>query len=197
MPMDLTKVCVYCASSTKIAPQFIEHAVALVNELVTNNIALVFGGSRTGLMGVMADEMNRLGGTTIGIMPRFMRDVEWHHENLSKMIWTETMAERKEKMIEDVDAVITLPGGCGTMEEFMETLSLKRLGQFTKPMIILNTGGFYDPLVDLLEAMLRENFLGPRHRDMWTVLSSPHEIIPAIRNTDPWDPSARSFALVQ
>ena len=113
------------------------------------------------------------------------------------MIWTDTMAQRKEKMIEDVDAVVTLPGGCGTMEEFMETLSLKRLGLFTKPMIILNTRNFYQPLHDLLDAMLAENFLGTKHRDMWTFVNQPSEVIPAIRAAIPWDPSAQSFALVQ
>lgn len=83
------------------------------------------------------------------------------------------------------------------MEEFMETLSLKRLGMFLKPMIILNSGGFYNPLVDLLEAMLRENFLGPKHREMWTIVSKPEEIVEAIRQSPPWDPNAQSFALVQ
>lgn len=194
---EIKKVCVYCASSTKIDQLFADHARLLVKEFVQNDIALVFGGSRTGLMGIMADEMNRLGGHTIGIMPHFMREVEWHHEALSEMIWTETMSQRKEKMIEDVDAVVTLPGGCGTMEEFMETLSLKRLGLFTKPMIILNSQNFYQPLNDLLEAMLRENFLGPRHRDMWTFVDHPEAVVAAIRNATPWDPSAQSFALVQ
>lgn len=195
--MKIERVCVYCASSTKIAPLFVDHATVLAEQLVANNIALVFGGSRTGLMGVMADQMNSLGGKTIGVMPRFMKEVEWNHENLSEMIWTQTMAERKEKMIENVDAVITLPGGCGTMEEFMETLSLKRLGIFTQAMIVLNSGGFYDPLEDLLAAMLRENFLGPKHRDMWTMVDDPNAILPAIREARPWDSSAQSFALVQ
>jgi uncharacterized protein (TIGR00730 family) len=195
--MKLKSVCVYCASSTKIAPLFIQHARILASELCRNNIELVFGGSRTGLMGILADEMNTLGGITIGIMPNFMREVEWHHENLTNMIWVETMAERKEKMIENVDAVITLPGGCGTMEEFMETLSLKRLGLFTKPMIVLNSNGFYDPLADLLEAMLRENFLGQQHRNMWEIVLEPKEILPAIMNSKPWDSSAQEFALVQ
>lgn len=195
--MAIKSVCIYCASSTKIAPLFIEHAKVLAAELSKNNIDMVFGGSRTGLMGILADEMNLLGGISIGIMPKFMKEVEWHHENLSQMIWVETMAERKEKMIENVDAVITLPGGCGTMEEFMETLSLKRLGLFTKPMIIVNSKGFYDPLIDLLEAMLRENFLGPQHKNMWEIAANAKDILPAISRSKPWDPSAQKFALVQ
>jgi len=195
--MDIRKVCIYCASSTIIAPIYIEHAKTLAAELAKNHIDMVFGGSRTGLMGVLADEMNLLNGKSIGIMPNFMKDVEWHHENIPEMIWVDTMAERKEKMIEDVDAVITLPGGCGTMEEFMETLSLKRLGLFTKPMIIVNSGGFYNPLIDLLDAMLRENFLSSKHRLMWEVVDHPEEIIPAIIRSKPWESSAKSFALIQ
>jgi len=195
--MEIKSVCVYCASSTKIAPLYIDHAKKLAKAMADYNIDMVFGGSRTGLMGILADEMNKLGGKSIGVMPGFMKDVEWHHENLSEMIWVDTMAERKEKLIEGVDAIITLPGGVGTMEEFMEALSMKRLGQFTKPMIIVNSGGFYDPLVDLLDAMLRENFLGPKHKDMWEVVSEAEQIIPAILNSTPWDSSAQDFALVQ
>lgn len=195
--MDIKSVCIYCASSTKIAPLFIDHAKKLAKALADNNIEMVFGGSRTGLMGILADEMNKLGGRSIGVMPGFMKDVEWNHKNLTEMIWVDTMAERKEKLIEGVDAVITLPGGVGTMEEFMEALSMKRLGQFTKPMIIVNSGGFYNPLVDLLDAMLRENFLGPKHKDMWEVVSEAEDIIPAILKSTPWDSSAQDFALVQ
>jgi uncharacterized protein (TIGR00730 family) len=191
------RICVYCASSNKTPERYLEHARTFARILTDNRIDLVFGGSRSGIMGEMANEMIRLGGRTIGIMPRFMQEVEWHHEDLTEMITTETMAERKEAMITNVDAVVTFPGGCGTMEEFMETLSLKRLGLFDKPMIILNSHGFYDPLVELLEAMLKNHFLGPRHREMWTVVESPEKILPAIAGNTGWDPQARSFALVQ
>jgi len=191
------RICVYCASSNKTPEIYLDHGRTFAKILARNNIDLVFGGSRSGLMGVMADEAMKYGGRTIGIMPRFMQEVEWHHEELTEMITTETMAQRKEAMIHHVDAVVTFPGGCGTMEEFMETLSLKRLGLFNKPMIILNSYGFYNPLIDLLEAMLRENFLGPRHREMWTVVETPKDILPAIAENSGWDPEARSFALVQ
>lgn len=191
------RICVYCASSNKTPDQYLEHGREFARILATNRIALVFGGSRSGIMGVMADEMIRHGGHTVGIMPRFMKEVEWNHEKLSEMITTETMAERKEAMITDVDAVVTFPGGCGTMEEFMETLSLKRLGLFPKPMIILNSFGFYNPLIDLLNAMLANHFLGPKHREMWAVVETPDQILPAIAASEGWDPEARSFALVQ
>ena len=82
------------------------------------------------------------------------------------------------------------------MEEFMETLSMKRLGLFTKPMIVLNSGGFYAPLADLLDAMIRENFLAAKHKQMWEIVEQPEEILPAIERSTPWDISAQSFALV-
>jgi len=165
--------------------------------LAAEKIDLVFGGSRSGLMGVMADRIMELGGRAVGIMPRFMMEVEWHHHSLSELILVETMADRKDLMISNVDAVVTFPGGCGTMEEFMETLSNKRLGTFSKPMIILNSFGFYDPLLQLLDSMIGNRFLRERHREMWTVVSTPEEILPAILSARPWDSEARSFALVQ
>lgn len=191
------RICVYCASSNKTPEKYLDHGRAFARIMAENQIDLIFGGSRSGLMGVMADEIMKHGGRAIGIMPRFMQEVEWHHEELTGMITTETMAERKEAMIHEVDATVTFPGGCGTMEEFMETLSLKRLGLFPKPMIVLNSFGYYNPLVDMLDAMLRNHFLSPKHHEMWTMVDTPDEILPAIAANAGWDAEARSFALVQ
>ncbi|MCK9323910.1 MAG: TIGR00730 family Rossman fold protein [Bacteroidales bacterium] len=191
------RICIYCASSTLTPERFIEPARRLGRLLANEGIDLVFGGSRSGLMGVLADEVMASGGKAIGIMPRFMTAVEWNHPNLSELILTDTMAQRKEAMIDRVDAVVTLPGGCGTMEEFMETLSLKRLGQFTKPMIILNSFSYYDPLVSLLDSMLENKFLGSRHREMWQVVKEPEEVLPAIESAPGWESDAHNFALVR
>ncbi|OFY55320.1 MAG: Rossman fold protein, TIGR00730 family [Bacteroidetes bacterium GWF2_49_14] len=191
------RICVYCASSTQTPEKYMEQGRRFSEILAAEKIDLVFGGSRSGLMGVMADRIMELGGRAVGIMPRFMMEVEWHHHSLSELILVETMADRKDLMISNVDAVVTFPGGCGTMEEFMETLSNKRLGTFSKPMIILNSFGFYDPLLQLLDSMIGNRFLRERHREMWTVVSTPEEILPAILSARPWDSEARSFALVQ
>lgn len=195
--LTYNRICVYCASSNRTPKKYLDHGREFARILAENRIELVFGGSRTGLMGTMADEIMKHGGRATGIMPAFMLEVEWHHQELTGMIITGTMAERKEAMIHEVDAVVAFPGGCGTMEEFMETLSLKRLGLFQKPIIVLNSFGFYDPLIDLLEAMLREQFMGPKHRGMWTFVETPAEILPAIMASTGWDTDARSFALVQ
>lgn len=191
------RICVYCASSTQIPEKYLDHGRRFAEILANEQLALVCGGSRSGLMGLMANRIMELGGKAVGIMPRFMMDVEWHHPGLSELTLVDTMAERKDLMISNVDAVVTFPGGCGTMEEFMETLSNKRLGSFTKPMIILNSYGFYDPLIALLDSMVENRFLGSRHRDMWSVVSEPEEILPAILASPPWNTDARSFALVQ
>ncbi len=191
------RICVYCASSTLTPARYQDHARQFARILAAGKIDLVFGGSRSGLMGAMAEELMKNGGRAIGVMPRFMTEVEWHHPELSEMILVDTMAQRKEAMIHEVDAVVTFPGGCGTMEEFMETLSLKRLGKFIKPMIILNSHGFYDPLADLLDAMLTNYFLGPKHRGMYSFVSEPDEILPAIALAPVWDSDAQTFALVQ
>ncbi len=191
------RICVYCASSTQTPEKYQDHGRKFAEILAREKIDLVSGGSRSGLMGVIANRVMELGGKAVGIMPRFMMDVEWHHPGLSELILVDTMAERKDLMISNIDAVVTFPGGCGTMEEFMETLSNKRLGLFTKPMILLNSYGFYDPLIGLLDAMLENRFLGARHREMWRVVSEPEEILPAILASPDWNSEARSFALVQ
>ncbi len=191
------RICVYCASSNQTPEKYMEQGRRFAEILAAEKIDLVFGGSKSGLMGVMADRVMELGGRAVGIMPRFMMEVEWHHPTLSELTLVETMAERKDLMISNIDAVVTFPGGCGTMEEFMETLSNKRLGTFSKPMIILNSFGFYDPLLQLLDSMIENRFLRERHREMWTVVSTPEEILPAIRSAREWDSEARSFALVQ
>jgi hypothetical protein len=107
------------------------------------------------------------------------------------------MHERKAKLIEDIDGLIALPGGCGTFEELLEAITLKRLGLYTKPIVILNTEGFYEPLKMLLENSIKENFMAEIHRDMWTFVDEPEDIIPALRNAASWDSGAIAFAAVK
>jgi len=136
------------------------------------------------------------GGNVIGILPRFMDKVEWGHKNISQMILVRDMRERKKLLIKNVDAVIALPGGCGTLEELMEVFTLKRLGKFTKPIVVLNTDGFYTHLELLIEKMIDEHFLRHEHRDIWRLVNTPEEVIPAIQNSPSWDASAINFAVV-
>lgn len=190
------RVCVFCASSAKVDKLYFDQTTLVANELVKAGTTIVYGGGSVGLMGCLADTALSLNGKVIGVLPRFMDKVEWGHKSLSQMILVKDMRERKKLLIKDVDAVIALPGGCGTLEELMEVYTLKRLGKFTKPIIVLNTNGFYTHLELLIEKMIDERFMRPEHRQIWQMVTKPEDIIPAIQNAPSWDESAIKFAAV-
>jgi uncharacterized protein (TIGR00730 family) len=190
----IKKVCVYCASSEKIDPKFFEATEKIARALVKKNITVVYGGGARGLMGQLADTVLEEKGRIIGIMPRFMKEVEFHHKDVNEFIFTADMHERKKQFMVGVDALITLPGGCGTLEELLEALTLKRLGIFTKPIVILNLDGYYDPLIEMLEKSIEYNFMGELHRDMWTVFTDPELVTDAISNSKPWSKDALTYA---
>lgn len=193
----MKRVTVYCASSPRIRQIYFDVTERLANQLFDNGIEVVFGGGAKGLMGKLADVIVARGGKIKGIMPQFMNDVEWAHKAVDNFEFTQTMHERKAKLIEDIDGLIALPGGCGTFEELLEAITLKRLGLYTKPIVILNTEGFYKPLKMLLENSIKENFMAEIHRDMWTFVDEPEDIIPALRNAASWDSGAIAFAAVK
>jgi hypothetical protein len=188
------KICVYCASSARIDEKYFKATAKLANELIHHNIEVVYGGGATGLMGKLADIIIRNGGKIKGIMPKFMNEIEWAHKELEDLELTESMHERKAKFLENIDAIVALPGGTGTLEELLEAITLKRLGQFTKPIIILNTDGYYNPLKEMLERSVAENFMFEKHLQMWTFVCNPEEVIPAIKNSPDWDEYSINFA---
>lgn len=190
------RICVYCASSSQIDPTFFKATELFAIECVKANVEVVYGGGSSGLMGKLADVILEKGGKIKGIMPKFMNDVEWAHKLVADMEFTETMHERKAKFLIDVDALVTLPGGTGTLEEFMEAFTLKRLGQFTKPIIVLNTNGYYDPLKVLLKKCVDERFMLEKHMEMCTFVDHPEEILKAIEAAGEWDNDAITFARV-
>ena len=190
------RICVYCASSSKVDKAYFEATEKLAEDFANRGITLVYGGGSAGLMGCLADTMLRKNGKAIGVLPRFMEKVEWGHKGLTQLTLVKDMHERKKLLIKDVDAVVALPGGCGTLEELMEVITLKRLGKFTKPIIILNTNGFYDHLKLLLEKMIQEHFMRTEHGEIWQFVNLPEEIVPAIENSPEWDSSAIKFAAV-
>ncbi|HLP05255.1 MAG TPA: TIGR00730 family Rossman fold protein [Paludibacter sp.] len=187
-------ICVYCASSTQVKPAYFEATRKLGKIFAAEGLSVVYGGGAKGLMGQLADSMIESGGTITGVIPRFMCDVEWNHNGLAELILVETMHERKQKMAVMADAVVALPGGCGTLEELLEVITWKRLGIFTKPVVIVNTDGYFNELVGMLNKAVDENFMREEHRAMWAVVHSPEEVLPAIRNAAAWDENARSFA---
>lgn len=160
----IKKVCVYCASSDKVDDAYFRGASTLGQLLANNKITTIYGGGSAGLMGRLADSALEHGGQVVGIIPHFMKEVEWQHKHLTELILVEDMHERKRRFLIDVDAVVALPGGCGTFEELMEVITLKRLGVFIKPIIIVNQNGYYDHLVAMLEKAIEEKFMGEQHR---------------------------------
>jgi len=188
------KVCIYCASSTKINTAFFKATEILAKELVKEQAQIVYGGGGVGLMGQLADTVLAERGNIQGIMPQFMNEVEWGHKGVTNFIYTKTMHERKAKLIDGVDAVIALAGGTGTLEELLEVITLKKLGLFTKPIIILNTDNYYNPLKEMLERCVEERFMRVKHLEMWSFVEHPEEIIPRIKNTKEWSSDAIKFA---
>lgn len=188
------KICVNCASSAKIDPVYFDATGRLAKLFVESNVEVVYGGGAVGLMGKLADTVIEHGGKIKGIMPQFMNEVEWAHKKVVDFEFTETMHERKSKFLEGIDALVTLPGGSGTFEELFEAITLKRLGQFFKPIIILNTNGYYNALKELLNRCITEQFMQERHADMWTFVDQPEEVLAAIHNAPLWEEDAITFA---
>lgn len=189
-------IAVYCASSTQLQPKYYE-AAARVGELIGRRGAtLINGAGNMGLMQASADACLAVGGRAIGIIPTFMIEQDWHHRGMTEFIETRDMSERKQKIQEMSDASIILPGGCGTMDEMFELITLKQLGIHLGPIVILNLDGFYDHLLAQLEVMMTENFMRDIHRDIWRVASSADEAVELAFSTPDWDGSIRRFAKI-
>ncbi len=192
----LQRVCVFCASSTKADELYIKEAKKLGEILAEKKIAMNYGGGAVGLMGSIADSMLANDGVVTGIIPHFMVEVEWEHKKVKDMVHVKTMAERKQRLVADVDAVVTLPGSTGTLEELFDVLSAKKLGLFTKPVILLNTNGFFTPLIEMLNKIVEENFMRTEHLKIFTVVDSAEEVIPAILQSEPWSENAFNYSAV-
>ena len=192
---NVKAVAVYCASSRQCNPIYLSAAERLGQELARHEITVVYGGGGGGLMGALADAALREGGRVIGILPRFMNNLEWGHRKITELVLVSDMHERKRAMLDLADAVVALPGGCGTLEELFEAITWKRLGLYLGPIVIVNTHSFFDPCVRLLEQCVGERFMDTRHRSMWAVVSEPNEVIETIRAAPPWTAANRSFAV--
>ncbi len=192
----MNNITVFCASSPKVSSHYFDAAREVASQLIEAGYGIIYGGGGVGLMGALADEALRLGGAVTGIIPRFMVEVEWAHKGVPNMIYVETMHERKALMVKKSHGVLALPGGTGTLEELFEVLSLKKLGQYPYPIILLNTGGFYNPLLDMMQKMIDEKFMRDCHHEMWSVVDHPSQIVSAIQQARLWGADAIQFAAV-
>ncbi len=189
-------VCVYCASSGSCDAEYHAAARRLGGLLADDGRAIVYGGSRIGSMGALADGALARGGRVIGVLPRFLKDLEVSHDGLTELHIVEDMRTRKHLMLSRSEAVVALPGGCGTFEELLEAITLKRLGVFLGPIVIVNTRDYYAPLLALFASAVRERFMDARHLEMWQVVASADEVVAALASAPPWSAHARRFATV-
>ena len=192
----IRSVCVYSASSTKVDSMYFEAARELGRLLALRGIRLVNGAGNLGLMRACADACLEAGGQVTGVIPHFMVEQGWQHPGLTELIETDDMHSRKQTMARLSDGVIALPGGCGTMEELLEIITWKQLGLYLNPIVVLNTGDYYRPLLDMLARAAGEQFMRPVHLGIWTMASTPAEAVGQLFSTPVWDAKVRKFAAI-
>jgi uncharacterized protein (TIGR00730 family) len=193
--MSIRSVCVICASSRQCDAVYADAARELVATLAGAGITVVTGGGSTGLMGAVADGTLGAGGKVVGVLPRFMDRHEVAHRGLTRLHLVDGMHERLAAMLEESDAFVALPGGCGTLEELFFILTRKRLGLASRPVIIVNIRGYFDPVIAMLERCISERFMDARHAGMWRVVGSTGEVLSAIADCPDWDEAAAAFAV--
>ncbi len=177
------RICVYCSSSNILEEKYVKAAKEFAEAASLLGYTIVCGGSVMGLMGVIIDTMIDRGSPVEGFIPGFMEDMEIHHKGIKQLGVVETMSERKELLRQNSDVVIAFPGGLGTMEEFMETFTLKRLGQYDGTVILFNQDGFYNELLNLFEHFVKNKFLNSNYRDSLVVVNSVEDLIVAVKNS--------------
>ncbi len=173
----MKKIAVFCGSSLGFNDIYKNEAMLLGTYFVENNISLVYGGGKIGMMGAIANTMLAQKGEVIGVIPGLLRHEEVAHNNISKMIVTKTMSKRKVKISKMVDGYIALPGGFGTLDEIFEALTLGQLGIERKPVGVLNTNGFFDYLIKQLNVMVQEGYLKQSNKEMLIVENSIPNLI--------------------
>lgn len=196
-PAHIKRVTVYASSSNALAASYYDAAARLGAVLGRAGLDIVYGGGGVGLMRAMADQALAAGAHVHGVIPHFLNTVEHGHQNLSRLEVVADMRERKHRMIAESHAVVSLPGGSGTFEELFEVLTLKRLGLFLGPVVLVNTNAYFDRFVDFLQHSVRERFMSEQHLGMWSLISEPEQVIEAMHRAPAWSSAARDFAAVR
>lgn len=192
----MKNIAVYAASSTQIDEAFFEAARQLGKGLAENGLGMVNGAGSMGLMQASADACLAAGGQVTGVIPTFMIQQNWQHNGLTKLIEVPDMHTRKKTMADISDGCVALPGGCGTFEELLEVICWKQLGLYLNPIVILNVNGYYDPLIEMLERAVDNNFMRKAHLDIWKVADTASQAIEFLLNTPKWDSNVRRFAAI-
>ena len=174
------RICVYGASSNVIDPAYLQAGEALGQAMAKRGHSLVFGGGAQGLMGAVARGMTAKNGKILGVAPRFFDVDGILYQECSEFIYTDTMRERKAIMEDRADAFIMTPGGVGTFEEFYEIVTLRQLGRHHKPIAVLNTNQYYAPLMEMWEQAIRQNFMKPACRQLFSMFEDPELLLDAL-----------------
>lgn len=164
--MNIRSVCVFCGSRAGASPRYVEIARRAGTMLAERGLTLVYGGGSRGMMGAVADGVLDAGGSVIGVIPDFLIDKEVAHPRVKDMRVVRSMLDRKTTMLTVADSFLTLPGGYGTLDELFEVVTWNQLGTITKPCGILNIDGFYTPVIQQVELMIREGYILPHNRDL-------------------------------
>ncbi|GAB4581295.1 MAG: TIGR00730 family Rossman fold protein [Anaerolineales bacterium] len=173
-------ICVFSGSSDKIPSFYVEAALAMGRTLATRGIRLVYGAGCTGLMGAVADGALAAGGEVIGVIPTFFNTPQLVHKNLTTLEVVETMHQRKARMAELADGFIALPGGFGTLDELFEIITWAQIGLHQKPIGLLNTQGYYTPLIHLVDHAREHGFIYSEHRQLFTYADEPEPLLTAM-----------------
>ena len=181
----MKSIAVYCGASLGADPVYADAARGLARALVDHNIGLVYGGGKVGLMGVIADEVLRLGGEATGVIPKQLVEREVGHAGLTRLFVVKDMHERKAMMSELAEGFIAMPGGMGTLEELFEMLTWSQLGIHAKPVGLLNVDGFYDHLVQFIGHASEQGFIRPQHAALMMVEASPPALVARLREPRP------------
>lgn len=193
----IKRVTVYASSSNALDAEYYDAASRLGAVLGRAGMDIVYGGGGVGLMRAMADSALAQGAHVHGVIPHFLNTVEHGHKSLSRLEVVNDMRERKHRMIADSHAVVSLPGGSGTFEEVFEVLTLKRLGLFLGPVVLINTRRYFDRFVDFLQHSVNERFMSEKHLQMWSLVDQPEQVPDAMHNAVRWSAAAREFAAVR
>lgn len=191
----IQRVAVYCSASDGVPQPYNDAAYRLGQLLAEAGIEVVYGDGGIGLMKWLAEGALSAGGKVTGVIPQFMVEQGWNNPRSTQTIVTASMHERKAAITRMVDAMVALPGGVGTMEELFECLTWKQLGLHGKPIVIVNTDGFFNPILAALDKMASERFMQPVHRnEMFTVVSEPEQVLSAIAAARTWGENMRDQA---
>ncbi len=185
MSHNIKSLCVYCSSSSKVDPIYKKATIELGTILAKAGKTVVYGGAKSGLMGLIASSALEAGGKVVGVITKYLQNLEAEHTGLTESYLVDTMHERKAMMVERSEAFVVLPGSLGTLEELVEVATWRQLGLHQKPIILLNINHYWDPFLEMINKMADEHFMLEAHKTIFQVVESPHEVLEALNNFHP------------